>query len=138
MSNSWTVESQFSERVNLSVPDQAWETPYGRTVNNDLSSNEGPQQLIYPVAGQQFIIYSAARSDNRKYCFGQPVLVGSDRVDNGCVLRPLDVSTCVGYIDLALDETGRYWALDRTFIPLDLRTLMEPVDLKLHHMIPLT
>ncbi len=46
-------------------------TPYNRTVNVRLSSNEGPEQLNNPKTGQQFIIYSAARSDNRNYCLGQ-------------------------------------------------------------------
>jgi len=47
-----------------------------------LSSNEGPEQLNNPKTGQQFIIYSAARSDNRNYCLGQLELVGEDPMNN--------------------------------------------------------
>jgi hypothetical protein len=43
-----------------------------------LSSNEGPEQLNNPKTGQSFIIYSAARSDNRDYFLGQLELVGED------------------------------------------------------------
>jgi len=46
--------------------------------NDRLASNEGPQQLTNPTTGQQFIIYSAARSDNRNYCLAQLELVGDD------------------------------------------------------------
>ncbi|KAK3060077.1 hypothetical protein LTS18_009405 [Coniosporium uncinatum] len=71
MSNPYTVSSNFSERQIISVPSNPWEkTPYGRPFNERLSSNEAPQQLTNPVTGQQFIIYSAARSDNRNYCLG--------------------------------------------------------------------
>lgn len=72
MSNPWTVESNVTERTIISVPTNPWEkTPYGRTINDRLSSNEGPEQLTNPFTGQQFIIYSAARSDNPNYCLGQ-------------------------------------------------------------------
>ncbi|KAK5037780.1 hypothetical protein LTS07_001247 [Exophiala sideris] len=84
MSNPWTVSSALSERAVISRPDQPWEkTPYNRTVNVRLSSNEGPEQLVNPTTGQQFIIYSAARSDNRNYCLGQLELVGDDPMDPG-------------------------------------------------------
>ncbi|KAJ9659654.1 hypothetical protein H2201_007245 [Coniosporium apollinis] len=53
MSNPWTVSSNFSERQIIS-------------------------QLINPATGQRFLIYSAARSDNRNYCLGQLELVGDD------------------------------------------------------------
>ena len=79
VSNPYTVASNFSQRQILSVPSNSWEkTPYGRASNVRLSSNEGPEQLTNPVTGQTFIIYSAARSDNRNYCLGQLELVGSD------------------------------------------------------------
>ncbi|KIX09779.1 uncharacterized protein Z518_00860 [Rhinocladiella mackenziei CBS 650.93] len=79
MTDPWTVSSSLAERVVISYPDQPWEkTPYNRTVNVRLSSNEGPEQLVNPATGQQFIIYSAARSDNRNYCLGQLELVGED------------------------------------------------------------
>ncbi|KAK1063780.1 hypothetical protein LTR74_009255 [Friedmanniomyces endolithicus] len=82
MSNPWTVESNVTERQILSVPTQPWErTPYGRMQNDRLSSNEGPEQLTSPD-GKQFIIYSAARSDNRNYCLGQLELVGEDPMNN--------------------------------------------------------
>jgi GH43 family beta-xylosidase len=70
--NPYTVSSNFTERQILSVPNHPWEkTPYGRPFNDRLSSNEGPEQLINPQTGQNFVIYSAARSDNRNYCLGQ-------------------------------------------------------------------
>lgn len=79
MSDPWTVESNFTERQIISRPDNPWEkTPYARPFNDRLSSNEGPQQLINPTTGQNFVIYSAARSDNRNYCLGQLELVGDD------------------------------------------------------------
>ncbi|KAJ9617067.1 hypothetical protein H2200_000788 [Cladophialophora chaetospira] len=79
MSDPWTVSSPLSERAIISRPDQPWEkTPYNRTINVRLSSNEGPEQLNNPKTGQQFIIYSAARSDNRNYCLGQLELTGQD------------------------------------------------------------
>lgn len=71
LENPWTVASPFSDRQIISVPSLPWEkTPYGRVENDRLSSNEGPQQLINEQTGQQFLIYSAARSDNRNYCLG--------------------------------------------------------------------
>ena len=82
LSNPWTTSSPLSTRAVISRPDQPWEkTPYNRTINVRLSSNEGPEQLINPTTGQQFVIYSAARSDNRDYCLGQLELTGSDPMD---------------------------------------------------------
>lgn len=79
MSDPWTVVSNVTQRQTISVPSNPWEkTPYGRAENYRLSSNEGPEQLTNPQTGQQFIIYSAARSDNRNYCLGQLELVGDD------------------------------------------------------------
>ncbi|MCJ1308218.1 hypothetical protein MMC25_001871 [Agyrium rufum] len=72
MSNPYTVKTNFTERAIISVPSEDWEkTPFGRSSNVRLSSNEGPEQLVNSKTGQQFIIYSAARSDNRNYCLGQ-------------------------------------------------------------------
>lgn len=94
MANPWTVSSNFTERQLLSVPSNPWEqTPYGRPFNVRLSSNEGPEQLVNEATGQNFVIYSAARSDNRNYCLGQLELVGDDPMnvqdwrknDEGCV-----------------------------------------------------
>lgn len=85
LSNPWTVESNFTERAIISVPSNPWEkTPFGRpdTLNSDrLSSNEGPQQLVGPT-GRQFVIYSAARSDNPNYCLAQLELVGDDPMNS--------------------------------------------------------
>ncbi|KAK5071177.1 hypothetical protein LTR64_007681 [Lithohypha guttulata] len=82
MSDPWTVSSPQSERLIISKPEQPWEkTPYGRTVNDRLSSNEGPQQLINPNTKQNFVIYSAARSDNRNYCLGLIELTGTNPMD---------------------------------------------------------
>lgn len=82
MSDPWTVSSPLSQRRTISRPTNAWEkTPYGRAINDRLSSNEGPQQLVNPNTGQQFVIYSAARSDNRNYCLGQLELIGKDPMD---------------------------------------------------------
>ncbi|EXJ76610.1 uncharacterized protein A1O5_01118 [Cladophialophora psammophila CBS 110553] len=82
MSDPWTVSSPLSSRAVISRPDQPWEkTPYNRTINQRLSSNEGPQQLINPATGQMFIIYSAARSDNRNYCLGMLELTGTNPMD---------------------------------------------------------
>ena len=79
VSNPYTVSSNLTQRQILSVPSNPWEkTPYGRPFNVRLASNEGPEQLTNPNTGQNFIIYSAARSDNRNYCLGQLELVGDD------------------------------------------------------------
>ncbi|KAF1848369.1 glycoside hydrolase family 43 protein [Cucurbitaria berberidis CBS 394.84] len=84
MEKPWMVSSPFSERQIISVPEYAWEkTPFGRASNDRLSSNEGPQQLTNPTTGQQFLIYSAARSDNRNYCLAQLELVGDNPMNPG-------------------------------------------------------
>jgi GH43 family beta-xylosidase len=71
MSNPWTVSSDLCQRTIISKPTQPWEkTPYNRTINDRLSSNEGPEQLTNPYTNQTFVIYSAARSDNADYCLG--------------------------------------------------------------------
>ncbi|KAF2147401.1 glycoside hydrolase family 43 protein [Aplosporella prunicola CBS 121167] len=94
LADPWTVESNLTERQVISVPNNPWEkTPYGRPFNDRLSSNEAPQQLTNPTTGQEFVIYSAARSDNRNYCLGQLELVGDDPMNpqdwrkrnDGCV-----------------------------------------------------
>ncbi|KAL2424185.1 hypothetical protein ABEF95_002391 [Exophiala dermatitidis] len=89
MSDPWTVSSSLSERAVISRPDQPWEkTPYNRTINDRLSSNEGPEQLTNPTTGQQFVIYSAARSDNRNYCLGRLELVANkDPMDPGSWIK---------------------------------------------------
>ena len=84
VSNPYTTSSNITERGTLSVPTQPWEkTPYGRTCNNRLSSNEGPQILRGPPPhNRTFLIYSAARSDNPDYCLGQLTLK-LDRYERG-------------------------------------------------------
>lgn len=105
MENPWTVSSKLSERKILSVPTEPWEkTPTGRTINDRLSSNEGPQQLTNPETGQQFVIYSAARSDNRNYCLGQLELVGDDPMNMGSWRKHTE--GCVFYQDAAAHAYG--------------------------------
>lgn len=118
MSNPWTVESNVTERQILSVPSNPWEkTPYGRSENVRLSSNEGPQQLNNPQTGQQFVIYSAARSDNRNYCLGQLELVGEDPMNvqdwrknnEGCVFyqNALEKAYGVGHASFTTSSDGK-------------------------------
>lgn len=79
MANPYTISSPLAHRQLLSTPTYAWEkTPFGRTQNDRLASNEAPQQLVNPATGQHFVLYSAARSDNRNYCLAQLQLTGSD------------------------------------------------------------
>lgn len=117
MSDPWTVSSSLAERQIISVPSNPWEkTPYGRTVNERLSSNEGPQQLTNPETGQQFLIYSAARSDNRNYCLGQLELTGEDPMnpadwdkhDEGCVFyqNPEEQAYGVGHASFTKSPDG--------------------------------
>ncbi|KAF2720116.1 glycoside hydrolase family 43 protein [Polychaeton citri CBS 116435] len=117
MENPWTVSSNFTERQILSVPENAWEkTPYGRTPGYRLSSNEGPQQLVNPTTGQNFVIYSAARSDNRNYCLGQLELIGDDPMNNqdwrkrneGCVFyqNALEHAYGVGHASFTTSPTA--------------------------------
>ncbi|KAL8364527.1 hypothetical protein RB595_003689 [Gaeumannomyces hyphopodioides] len=82
MSNPWTVDSNLTDRRIISVPDQAWEkTPYGRP-DIRLASNEGPQQLVNPKTGQNFVVYSAARVNTPYYCLGMLELVGNDPMEH--------------------------------------------------------
>lgn len=115
--NPYIVSSTLSERKIISSPTNAWEkTPYNRTINDRLSSNEGPQQLTNPSTGQQFIIYSAARSDNRNYCLGQLELVGSDPMDfaswkknnDGCIFyqNPQEEAFGVGHASFVKSPDG--------------------------------
>ena len=61
----------------ISVPNQPWEqVPYGRPIR--LATNEGPEQLINPKTGQNFVLYSAARVNTPFYCIGMLELVGND------------------------------------------------------------
>lgn len=118
VSNPWTVSSNFTERQILSVPSNPWEkTPYGRPENDRLSSNEGPQQLTNPHTGQEFVIYSAARSDNRNYCLGQLELIGEDPMNvmdwrknnEGCVFyqNALDQAYGVGHASFTKSPDGK-------------------------------
>lgn len=117
MSNPWTVESNFTERQIISTPDNPWEkTPYGRPFNVRLASNEGPEQLINPTTGQNFVIYSAARSDNRNYCLGQLELIDDDPMNpsawrknnQGCVFyqNPKDEAYGVGHASFVKSPDG--------------------------------
>jgi len=118
LSNPWTVVSSFQERQIISTPSNAWEkTPYGRPFNERLSSNEGPQQLTNPKTGQVFVIYSAARSDNRNYCLGQLELVGMDPMNPadwhknnaGCVFaqNPQEEAYGVGHASFTKSPDGK-------------------------------
>ncbi|CAK4033150.1 glycoside hydrolase family 43 [Lecanosticta acicola] len=118
MSNPWTVQSNVTERQILSVPSNPWEkTPYGRAQNVRLSTNEGPEQLTNPQTGQQFVIYSAARSDNRNYCLGQLELVGDDPMNvedwrknnEGCVFyqNALAEAYGVGHASFTTSPDGK-------------------------------
>lgn len=78
MSDPWTVDTNFTDRRIISVPNEPWErVPYGRP-DTRLATNEGPQQLVNPVTGQNFIVYSAARVNTPFYCLGLLELVGND------------------------------------------------------------
>jgi hypothetical protein len=71
MSDPWTVDTNLTDRRMISVPDEAWErVPYGRP-DTRLATNEGPQQLINPTTGQNFVVYSAARVNTPFYCLGE-------------------------------------------------------------------
>ena len=118
VSNPWTVSSNLTTRAIISVPSEPWEkTPYGRSVNDRLSSNEGPQQLTNPSTGQTFVIYSAARSDNRNYCLGQLELVGDDPMNpqdwqkrtSGCVFysNPKEEAYGVGHASFVKSPSGK-------------------------------
>lgn len=120
MSDPWTVTSTLQERLIISKPDEPWEkTPYNRTVNVRLSSNEGPQQLINPTTGQNFVIYSAARSDNRNYCLGQLELTGDDPMSiaswqkhtEGCVFyqNPDEEAYGVGHASFTQSPDKSQW-----------------------------
>lgn len=112
MSNPWTVSSSLSDRVIISRPTNPWEkTPFGRTENDRLSSNEGPEQLVNPVTNQSFILYSAARSDNRNYCLGLLELVGTDPMDAGSWVK--DDGGCVFYEN---DEAEAYGPGHASFV----------------------
>ena len=117
VSNPYTVSSTADERAIISIPDQPWEkTPYNRTINVRLSSNEGPEQLTNPITNQTFVIYSAARSDNRDYCLGQLELVGDDpmspsswlKYDDYCVFyqNPDEEAYGVGHASFTVSPDG--------------------------------
>ncbi|KAL7620797.1 hypothetical protein AAE478_009795 [Parahypoxylon ruwenzoriense] len=94
MSDPWTVDSTLEERRMISVPNEPWEQmPYGRPIR--LATNEGPEQLINPKTGQNFVVYSASRVDTPFYCLGLLELVGNDPMEyqswkkhrDGCVFH---------------------------------------------------
>jgi len=122
MSNPYTISSNLTERTIISVPSQPWEqTPYGRAITGNvrLASNEGPEQLTSPVTGQQFIIYSAARSDNPDYCLGLLALkIGGDPMNeqdwvksDGCVFYQDKRSGAygVGHASFVTSRDGKEW-----------------------------
>lgn len=105
MSSPTQVTSNITERAVISVPDQAWEkTPYGRPYNDRLSTNEGPEQLVNPKTGQQFIIYSGGRSDNKNYCLGQLELIGDDPMNPSDWKK--NTQGCVFYMNAKEDVYG--------------------------------
>ncbi|OQN99194.1 hypothetical protein B0A48_15043 [Cryoendolithus antarcticus] len=117
LDDPWTVASNVTERQVISAPTNPWEqTPYGRAVNHRLASNEGPQQLTNKKTNQTFIIYSAARSDNRNYCLGQLELIGNDPMNpqdwrknnDGCVFyqNPLEHAYGVGHASFTTSPDG--------------------------------
>lgn len=124
LSNPYTVQSNLTERTIISVPTQPWEqTPYGRAITGNvrLASNEGPEQLTSPITGQQFIVYSAARSDNPNYCLGLLALKQYDGADpmnaedwvktDGCVFYQNKAAKAysVGHASFVKSEDGSQW-----------------------------
>jgi len=120
VSDPWTVSSPLSERLIISKPDQPWEkTPYGRTINDRLSTNEGPEQLTNPKTNQTFVIYSGGRSDNQNYCLGLIELVGDNPMDinswdkntEGCVFyeNPAEEAYGVGHASFTQSPDGSEW-----------------------------
>ncbi|PSR88765.1 alpha-N-arabinofuranosidase 2 [Coniella lustricola] len=104
MSDPWTVDSDLADRRMISVPNEPWErVPYGRP-DVRLATNEGPQQLVNPVTGQNFVIYSAARVNTPFYCLGMLELVGNDPMEyqswrkhrDGCVFHQNTVEGIYG------------------------------------------
>lgn len=95
MTDPWTVDTNLTDRRMISVPNEPWErVPYGRP-DTRLATNEGPQQLVNPTTGQNFVIYSAARVNTPFYCLGMLELVGNDPMQyqswrkhkDGCVFH---------------------------------------------------
>jgi hypothetical protein len=85
------------------VPNEPWEqVPYGRPVR--LATNEGPEQLVNPKTGQNFVVYSAARVNTPFYCLGMLELVGNDPMQyqswrkyrEGCVFIRTRRRACMG------------------------------------------
>lgn len=104
MTDPWTVDTNFTDRRIISVPNEPWErVPYGRP-DTRLATNEGPQQLVNPTTGQNFVIYSAARVDTPFYCLGLLELVGNDPMQyqswrkhrDGCVFHQNTVAGVYG------------------------------------------
>lgn len=77
MENPWTVGSNSSDSRMISVPNEPWEqVPYGRLVR--LAANEGPEQLLNPKTGQNFMVYSAARVNSRFYFIFRDIRAGRE------------------------------------------------------------
>ena len=117
MSDPYTIASNLSQRAIISKPDEPWEkTPYNRTLNERLASNEGPEQLTNPSTNQTFVIHSAARSDNANYCLGQLELLGDDPLavsswkkhTGGCVFEaaPENQAYGVGHASFTTSPDG--------------------------------
>lgn len=88
MSDPWTVDTNLTDRRMISVPNEPWErVPYGRP-DTRLATNEGPQQLINPTTGQNFVIYSAARVNTPFYCLGKRAPACPKSC---CALRPFQL-----------------------------------------------
>ena len=94
MSNPYTVASNITDRRIISRPNNPWEqVPFGHYPR--LATNEGPEQLINPHTGQNFVIYSAARVNTPFYCLGMLELIGNDPMqysswkknNDGCVFH---------------------------------------------------
>ncbi|KAK2757288.1 hypothetical protein FQN54_004802 [Arachnomyces sp. PD_36] len=83
--NPFTIDSHANhtvaqDRTTISRPDQPYEqVPAGRA--GRLATNEGPQQLVNPHTGQNFVIYSAARVNTPFYCLAALELIGDDPMD---------------------------------------------------------
>ncbi|KAI9727302.1 MAG: hypothetical protein M1828_006921 [Chrysothrix sp. TS-e1954] len=140
LSNPWTTINNLTDRAIISVPTNPWErTPYGRTQNVRLSSNEGPEQLVNPNTGQNFVIYSAARSDNPNYCLGQLELkAGGDPMNaqdwiknnDGCVFyqNKIEMASGVGHASFVKSQDGTedwmvYHGMKDPFLGWNARTI---------------
>lgn len=104
MSDPWTVDTNLSDRRMISVPNEPWErVPYGRP-DTRLATNEGPQQLVNPTTGQNFVVYSAARVNTPFYCLGEAALPFPKSC---CSPRPFQHSSLVNCVVLSEWPTRR-------------------------------